>query len=413
MGSLRFFIILSLCILPRLVFGLEPSEVLVVANKDMAGSVDLAKYYMGKRGIPPSHLLSLSLSLEETMARQEYDQGLVPAVTALLDKLQLNPPKQRIAAIVLMYGVPLKVAAPVPGRETIERIQDYRLDQKKLEENSNEDVPDIKIEKKRLGEKISELLNLNQRAAVDSELSLVKVTEYDLNDWIKNPYYLGYQGQALAITKNDVLLVSRLDGPDPETVYRVIDDTLWAEKHGLQGRAYFDARWSEAESAGKNDGYGFYDLSLHKIAKIVGHRLPVTLDETGQLFAPQACPDAALYCGWYSLGQYVDSFAWQRGAIGYHIASSECTTLRKSESKVWCKQMLEKGVAATIGPVHEPYVQGFPLPQIFFAQLIEGYMSLGEAYLVSLPYISWQMVLVGDPLYQPFSPLELSSTPEG
>ena len=68
--------------------------------------------------------------------------------------------------------------------------------------------------------------------------------------------------------------------------------------------------------------------------------------------------------------------------------------------------MLAKGAAATIGPVYEPYVQGFPLPEIFFGFLVEGYMSLGEAYLVSLPYISWQTILVGDPLYQPFKPLK-------
>jgi hypothetical protein len=29
---------------------------------------------------------------------------------------------------------------------------------------------------------------------------------------------------------------------------------------------------------------------------------------------------------------------------------------------------------------------------------------------VSLPYISWQMVLVGDPLYRPFSPLPEKQT---
>lgn len=65
--------------------------------------------------------------------------------------------------------------------------------------------------------------------------------------------------------------------------------------------------------------------------------------------------------------------------------------------------MLEKGVAATIGPVHEPYVQGFPLPELFFGHLVEGYMSLGEAYLISLPFLSWQTILIGDPLYRPFA----------
>lgn len=66
--------------------------------------------------------------------------------------------------------------------------------------------------------------------------------------------------------------------------------------------------------------------------------------------------------------------------------------------------MLKHGVAATIGPVYEPYVQGFPLPELFFGALTEGYMNLGESYLISLPYISWQMVLIGDPLYRPFKP---------
>jgi len=64
--------------------------------------------------------------------------------------------------------------------------------------------------------------------------------------------------------------------------------------------------------------------------------------------------------------------------------------------------MLEKGVAATIGPVGEPYVQGFPLPEIFFSGLLGGDLTLAECYLISLPYLSWQMVLIGDPLYRPF-----------
>jgi hypothetical protein len=64
--------------------------------------------------------------------------------------------------------------------------------------------------------------------------------------------------------------------------------------------------------------------------------------------------------------------------------------------------MLEKGVAATAGPVGEPYVQAFPVPEIFFGFLAEGILSLVECYIVSTPYLSWKMVLVGDPLYRPF-----------
>ncbi len=64
------------------------------------------------------------------------------------------------------------------------------------------------------------------------------------------------------------------------------------------------------------------------------------------------------------------------GAVGYHIASGECGTLRAGSSQAWCKRMLEDGVAATLGPVGEPYVQAFPPPEIFFALLLDGSYTL-------------------------------------
>jgi uncharacterized protein (TIGR03790 family) len=130
--------------------------------------------------------------------------------------------------------------------------------------------------------------------------------------------------------------------------------------------------------------------------------MPVILDSQEALFQPGQCPDAALYCGWYSLAHYVDAFTWVRGAVGYHIASGECVTLKNKKSQVWCKMMLEKGVAATLGPVAEPYIQAFPLPDLFFPLLVEGKLTLVECYALANPFWSWQMVLIGDPLYRPF-----------
>ena len=64
--------------------------------------------------------------------------------------------------------------------------------------------------------------------------------------------------------------------------------------------------------------------------------------------------------------------------------------------------MLEKGAAATIGPVGEPYVDAFPPPELFFSFLTAG-RNLVESYFFSLPHLSWKMVLIGDPLYRPFA----------
>ena len=64
--------------------------------------------------------------------------------------------------------------------------------------------------------------------------------------------------------------------------------------------------------------------------------------------------------------------------------------------------MLEKGVAATLGPVKEPYLQSFPLPDLFFPLLMTGQYPLIEVYYRTTPYLSWRQVLIGDPLYTPF-----------
>ena len=198
-------------------------------------------------------------------------------------------------------------------------------------------------------------------------------------------------------------MVSRLDGLSVSTVKRIIQDSIKAEKNGLKGTAYFDARWPMPTKQ-KLSGYALYDNSIHLAADRIrkSNLLPVVVNNSKELFRPGEAPDACLYCGWYSRANYVDAFIWQSGAVGYHIASSECVTLKKRNSRVWCKMMLEKGVAATIGPVGEPYVQAFPLPEVFFGLLIDGYLSLAECYQVSLPFLSWKMVLIGDPLYRPF-----------
>jgi uncharacterized protein (TIGR03790 family) len=120
------------------------------------------------------------------------------------------------------------------------------------------------------------------------------------------------------------------------------------------------------------------------------------------LFLSGQCPDAALYCGWYSLAKYVPAFEWVPGAVAYHMASAEAATLRDPGSEVWCKKMLENGVCATIGPVYEPYLAAFPRPDEFFALLLSGDKSLIECYYLSQPFNSWMMTLIGDPLYRPF-----------
>jgi uncharacterized protein (TIGR03790 family) len=354
---------------------LEPTEVLIVANRLSSEGVELARYYARKRGIPPTHLLLLNLPVEETCSRYVYEQAIA---APLRDYLADIKPPVRIRCIVLFYGIPLRVRSA------------KKAEAKDVGEFMRNNFNRLKIDRDRV-------------ASVDSELAVVKVANAPVGGWIENPFYIGFRNQPEAVPSEDVLMVSRLDGPTAASVRRIIDDSIGAEKEGLDGAAYFDARWALDPSA-KLSGYKLYDMSIHQAAKQVqkNRNLPVHLNESPALFQSGQCPDAALYCGWYSLGTYVDAFKWQKGAIGYHIASSECTTLKKENSQVWCKRMIEEGVCATVGPVGEPYVQAFPMPEVFFGFLSEGILSLAECYMVSLPFLSWKMVLIGDPLYHPF-----------
>jgi len=402
------FIGLVLFVLTTYSFALSPAEILVIANRNASKSVSLAKYYMKKRGIPKENLLKLRVTNKEYCSRREYEKRIALPVRRYIEQ---HP---QIRCLVIMYGIPLKIAPPELTSEEKMQLKNLFKEKTKLTEElkklteKGKVYQNLKKRLKEIKEKISFIKKRHnsQGASLDSEIALVKVEDYPLTGWIPNPYFLIFRGKKLLFKTSQVLMVSRLDGPSDKVVKRIINDSLYAEKNGLQGIAYFDARWKNPGNKRnkKVSAYGFYDRSIHRAAKIIKEKriMPVVIEDTQRLFQPGQCPEAALYCGWYRLTHYIDAFKWQPGSIGYHIASGECQTLKRKESQVWCKMMLEKGISATIGPVAEPYVQAFPLPEIFFGCLISGQLTLAECYFVSLPYLSWQMVLVGDPLYLPF-----------
>ena len=240
-------------------------------------------------------------------------------------------------------------------------------------------------------------------AAVDSELTLIIAGPYQKIGWLPNPFNVGFDHISFVHDVRDkTVMVGRLDGPTPAIARRLIDDAMEVEKTGLAGTFYIDARGLGGTT--KVGSYAWFDQHLINLYDLVKKYsgMKVVLDKKPAVFPPGSCPDAALYCGWYSLANYVPAFKWNKGAVGYHVASSEATTLKQSDRNVWCKRMLEEGVAATLGPVTEPYLLSFPLPDHFFPILMTGELPLLEVYFRTVPHVSWMQILIGDPLYQPF-----------
>jgi hypothetical protein len=198
-----------------------------------------------------------------------------------------------------------------------------------------------------------------------------------------------------------MLLVGRLDGPDAQTVRRMIDDALTAEHYGLHGRAYFDAQGTH--DPGYVVGDDWMRNAWHAFQQ-AGYECDY--DEQPETF-PEDYPmtDAAIYAGWYServVGPFRrPDFHFQTGAVAYHLHSSSGAAVR-TRTAFWVGPLLAKGAAATMGNVYEPYLTMTPHIDMFFKRLLAGAPFLEAAYY-SEPVVSWQTTFEGDPLYRPFA----------
>jgi len=368
--------------------------------------VELAKYYCEKRVVPAENIIEFSLGRSKTgiIGRADYETKLARPIR---EKLTSEKFTGKIKCLLTTFGVPFKVGPRGHLTSEKDKLSELNrlltLQKKRLEELDSEKPQNFAFLKKKIDRNIEELKSDIARftgeqtsASVDSELSMVLFGEYELYKWQKN----NLSSSTLPLETSTVM-VSRLDGPNEVIAKGLVDKALTAETKGLTGGVYIDSRGIEYNRL--RHSFGYYDQSLRDLAMLARFRtnMPVKLEETEKLFAPGECPQTAIYCGWYSLKNYIDAFDFVDGAVGFHIASFEAADLRSGAGGGWCAAMLADGITATLGPVDEPYLIAFPEPKTFFIELFNG-RCLVEAFYRTKPFNSWQLVLIGDPLYTPF-----------
>jgi uncharacterized protein (TIGR03790 family) len=358
-----------------------PDRVVLLANSDAPDSVAIAKHYAQVRGVPASNIIALAMPVAETVSWKEFvatvwrpledelvKRGWIDAIAMdLYDEVgrrKYAVSGHRIAALVVCRGVPLRIAndpslyrdvGPLTGHA------EFRTNQ----------------------------------GAVDSELSLLARTDYPINAGLPNPLFRVEHPSDGALS--EVVKVSRLDGPTAEEAMHLVDLAVQAERQGLLGRAYVDIagphengdRWLKA-TASTIAALGF-DLSVS--------RGPETVAASARLDAP------ALYFGWYTPdlnGPFsLPGFRFPPGAIAVHVHSFSAHTLR-SATEGWCGPLVARGVTATLGNVFEPYLEYVHRPDLFMEALSRGDNLVDAAYF-ALPVLSWQSIVIGDPLYRPFA----------
>ena len=368
-------------------------EVVVVYNSRLPDSKAVAEHYASVRQVPAKQIYGLTLSTNEEISRAEFHDTLqVP----LARKLEANgfwkfstatlaatngQPRQKITQVskskiryaVLCYGVPLKIRADPDLHET---------------------VP----------EQMQAVLRRNE-ASVDSELAwlpLSRTPSFMLTGPRPNWVY-GTTNLASLDPTNGILLVARLDGPNAAVAGKLVDKSVQAERDGLWGRAYFDARGLARSDTNYFLG-DLWILTAAQIARQLGFETTVD-DKPGTFPASFPMSHIAIYCGWYdgnvSGPLALPNVEFMPGAFAYHLHSFSANTLR-STAENWCGPLLARGVTCTMGCVYEPYL-GYTPNVAFFLQALAGGYTFGEAAWASQTALSWQTAVIGDPLYRPFS----------
>ncbi len=256
------------------------------------------------------------------------------------------------------------------------------------------------------------LQSADTAAAVDNELALLWWDYYPRSKWQNNPLYFRSQ----PMHTPPVMMTMRLDAPTAPLVREMILASLKAERDGLKGQVVFDSR-GITDNVRAMGTFGWFDESLRHAAAIVKSKtkLTVLLDEDSAVLPAGSCKDVAIYCGWYSLGNYIPACTFNTGAVGYHVASFELTSLHRGDERSWVPNLLKDHIAATLGPVAEPFLHAFPAADEFFPILMTGKLTLAETYWRTNLLTSWMITFIGDPLYNPYKvnpPMKVEALPE-
>lgn len=361
------------------------AQTVVVFNENDLDSIGLASFYAEQRGIPKANLVSLKTAGREEITRREYDETIAEPLRKIFAERGFwklreevteagKVEETKIRYVAIIRGIPLKIAM---------LAADYDGDV--IEGNPPEVVQ-------------------QNAAAVDSELAVLGLWSRRISGLLKNPYYRDTQ----SIHKTDLtgqLLVSRLDGPTVSDVRRMITDTIAAEKTGLRGFAYVDAR-GLPEDDPRTAGLIEADRWMFTLAEhLRADGMPVILDNGPVLFPePYPMRQCALYLGWYNDSMHgpftQGGFKFVPGAIAVHIHSYSADSLRTTVRN-WCGPLISRGAAATMGNVYEPFLTLTPHLDVFERRLSEGF-TFAEAGHMSVRFVSWMTTWVGDPLYRPF-----------
>ncbi|HUS07414.1 MAG TPA: TIGR03790 family protein [Bryobacteraceae bacterium] len=336
------------------------ANVLVVKNKSSAVACQIADYYVQRRAIPAANVCDVQVSPAEEVPREEYNKSISKPIADCLRSRHLE---EKILYIVTTLGLPLRI----PGEGSYQG--------------------DI--------------------AAVDSELTLLysdmKGKPHELRGPLRNPFF-GQRDAPFTHPQFPIYLVTRLAGYDLSDVKAIIDKSLAAKN---TGKFVLDLRSDEDETG--NDW-------LRNAAILLPNDRTVFDESTAVLYGQK---NVIGFASWGSNDknrkQRLVGFSWLPGAIMTEFVSTNARTFEKPPAawnigawdnpKSYFKNApqtltadyIHEGATGASGHVNEPFLVMTPRPDFLFPAYYSG-RNLAESFYLSIPGLSWQNIVVGDPL---------------
>ncbi len=337
-----------------------PANVLIVVNASSALSRSVGEYYALRRHVPLTNICRIHASEAEQIARDDYDK-IAANVAACLKK---NGLAERVLYIVTTGGVPLRVTGPGEGMQ-------------------------------------------QETASVDSELALLysdmRGRPHPVAGPLRNPFF--GSAEKFAHPRFPIYLVTRLAGYDFADIKGLVDRALVAKN---KGNFVLDLKASDNSSGN--------DWLRDAARKLPKER--VVIDESGRVLLNEK--NVIGYAGWGSNDparkQRFLGFQWLPGAIMTEYVSSNGRTFAmppenwtigpySGSMKGWfagspqtlTADYVHEGVTGASGHVAEPFLALTPRPDLLLPAYYAG-RTLAESYYAAIPALSWQNIVIGDPL---------------
>lgn len=352
----------------------SPDTVAVVFNAAVPGSVALAMRYAEARAIPSRQRCGLDLPTSDTITLAEYrDRVATPLRRCLTD----GGVDARIEALVLVRGVPLRVAIPATGG-----AQNASL------------AAVLMVDGARYADGAAFL-----DRALPGVTRSCGTTACLAARWV-NPYDDGEFSAGWTRTLDGVQwnlrLVTMLHGRSDEEAGMLVQSALDGDAAGTVPGAWMLMNGADPARAALDHTYDAVAERLRDLGRDV-RRVPFDTALTGQTLA-------AFVTGTASLGTTIEGNRLSPGAVVDNLTSfgavpQNFTTT--GEAQVSVARWIARGAAGAHGTVDEPLNNCFPRRD-FLTDYAEG-STLAEAYLRNMPFVYWRNVVLGDPMAAPWA----------